>query len=168
MKNAKTIQLAKQEKAATLFMENGIQWVRLRGAEIPLAGVPELTEDQFVALADVKDKSKMIVTLGHGVPERMRDTVDGEELADPIGVKILYQGTALIPIRSKSGVCFIDAKYLLPYSDIENGVQLYVRKEGGGKRMIAVKTGFLYVGSIAEYFPGELIEKLTAVVGAAG
>ena len=153
IKNKKSIQIRVEEE--------GVQWLGDGCAFYPLNGFPKLNEETIFRFLDVpKDKqNKFTYSEGEfpiGFP--LRDNMPGEKLLKRSEIRIVANGVKLLPLYTDSGVIFINERYLAPFTDEENGFELYERK-GIEQTIIAVKTGFLLAGLIAPMELGANNEK---------
>ena len=107
------------------------------------------------ALFDIPEKKQDKIRFEHKrqLPEAISftDTVDAENALEFGNISIYARGRVLRPLKTSLGVIYINEKYLKPFSDAENGVQLYERYTPGGEVYIAVKEGFLLTGIILPY-----------------
>ena len=142
-------------------------------AVYPIFGLPELNEEYVLTIFDVpeKERDKWIVreTI---VPDgiNLEDFDEGEKEVLQIPISISYGGVPLRPLKTKSGIVYIDSRYLSPLADVLDVLQLYERRTAEGALYIAAKAGLLLQAvimphnTINERFVDNLSElaKLTA------
>ena len=177
MKIASIQQICKSAKRIELFSAPGasVQWISDGGAFYPLYNLPEMEEENVFALFDIPEKKQEKIHFEHKyqLPEAL-SFADATATETPLefgNISIYARGRILAPIKTSLGIIYINEKYLKPFSDAENGVQLYERYTPRGGVYIAVKEGFLLTGIILPYdiitkeFVAELetIYKLSAV-----
>ncbi len=99
----------------------------------------------------------------------LSDSTESDRLVERAQLSIYDSGMKLLPLYTSEGTVFINEKYLSPFADAENGVELYERYTGG-QLLIAVKTGFLLVGLIApvEFHRGDELKKIVEQLTTAG
>lgn len=138
----------------------GVQWAIFSGAMYPLEGMARMTNLQFLAAIDTGEGKATVYNVPN-VPETVstEDEVKGEEPTDPVGIKLMWLGRRFIVFDCG---LMVDAKYIEPFSDYENGVTFWKRStavEMGGKRVsfpyIAVKAGMFLKGILTPYRPTE-------------
>lgn len=152
-----------------------VQWISDGGAFYPLYNLPEMEEENVFALFDIPEKKQEKIHFEHKyqLPEAL-SFADATATETPLefgNISIYARGRILAPIKTSLGIIYINEKYLKPFSDAENGVQLYERYTPRGGVYIAVKEGFLLTGIILPYdiitkeFVAELetIYKLSAI-----
>ncbi len=177
MKIASIQQICKSAKKIELFSAPGasVQWISDGGAFYPLYNLPEMEEENVFALFDIPEKKQEKIHFEHKyqLPEAL-SFADATATETPLefgNISIYARGRILAPIKTSLGIIYINEKYLKPFSDAENGVQLYERYTPRGVVHLAVKEGFLLTGIILPYdiitkeFVAELetIYKLSAV-----
>jgi hypothetical protein len=177
MKLASIQQICKGAKRIELFsmQSSRVQWISDGGAFYPLYNLPEMKEENVFTLFDIPPKKQEKIHFEHrnGLPGFLSfaDTTASESPLEFCNISICARGRILAPIKTSLGITYINEKYLRPFSDAENGIQLYERHTPGGEVYIAVKEGFLLTGIILPYdiitedFVKELqnIYKLSAV-----
>lgn len=168
-KGAKRIELLSDSSSVT-------QWISDGGAFYPLYDLPELEQDSVFALFDIPEKKqeKISFLYKYAFPEMIcfKDRMEGESALEFGTISICKNGRILRPYKTSRGMIYINEKYLKPFSDSENGVQLYERCTSGGTVYVAVKEGVVLKGIILPYdvvtkaFVSELktICELSAVV----
>lgn len=127
------------------------QWLGDGCAAYPLEGLPYLTEEGLCRMFDLtgkrreKDFVQQIPAL-EGIC--WDDTDPGESEAQDAEPCVFYEGRELLPLMTRDGILFLDKKYLSPFGDEEDSIELYQRKTAGGQAYIAVKSGLLIRGVI--------------------
>ena len=131
MKIASIQQICKGAKRIELFSapSSSVQWISDGGAFYPLYNLPEMQEENVFALFDIPEKKqdKIRFEHKHQLPEAISftDAVDAENALEFGNISIYARGRILRPLKTSLGVIYINEKYLKPFSDAENGVQLY-------------------------------------------
>lgn len=150
----------------------GEQWLGDGAAFYPLHGFPKLTEETIFRFFDIPEDKQGKYTYTEGeFPEGsdLRDNHDTDQLLERSEISILDNGVKVLPLFAEDRMIFINEKYLAPFSDEENGVELYERKWSKGS-VIAVKTGFLLAGVIAPLVlkNGNALRRIVAMMGEGG
>lgn len=151
----KIISLCKAQKNIMLYKTGGVQWIGDGGAIYPLYGVPELCEESAYLIFDIPEekRAKFRFNEQDGLPSFISDAdeVAGEIALTPLGIRLRWQGRELLPLEGEDLILFVDGKYLEPFRDLPNGVQLYARRTAGGVPYIAVKDGMFLSGIIQAF-----------------
>lgn len=147
-KGAKRIELCSAPSSS-------VQWISDGGAFYPLYNLPEMREENVFALFDIPEKKqdKIRFEYKNQLPAAIcfGDTAEAENVLELGYISICARGRALRPLKTSHGMIYINEKYLKPFADAENGVQLYERYTPDGEVYIAVKEGFLLTGIILPY-----------------
>lgn len=171
MKLSSIQQICKGAKRIELFSDPSVsvQYISDGGAFYPLYNLPEMEEENVFTLFDIPEKKQDKIRFEHkrSLPEAFdfSDTT-GEEIALEFGtISICKRGRILSPLKTSLGIVYINERYLKPFSDAENGVQLFERHTPGGEIYIAVKEGFLLTGIILPYdiVTPEFVEELKTI-----
>lgn len=153
MKIKKIAALCKQTKAVILFerySRNGNtvsqQYISDGVAAYIVWGLPQLDTGSVLTIFDVpeKDRDKYVVKT-RCIPDGINFD-DADENEKPIEVEMLpivYGGKVLKPLQTRSGLVFIDSKYISPVSDVLDVLMLYERSTPGGATYIVAKAGLL-------------------------
>lgn len=150
-------QICKAAKRIELFSapSSTVQWISDGGAFYPLYNLPTMKEENVFALFDIPESKQNKIRFEHKfkLPEAISftDTTETENPLELGTISICARGRALSPLKTSLGIIYINQKYLKPFSDAENGVQLYERYTPDGEIYIAVKEGFLLTGIILPY-----------------
>ena len=168
MKFQKIQQLCKSSRRIVIISPEGgsVQWISDGYALYPLYGLPHLAGDSVFTLFDIpKDKrDKIYLDERECLPVHINvaDCDEGEVVLYRESVELTYHGKTLIPIRGSQGVIFLEKKYLQPFTDVKDGVNLSERSFSDGRPYVVVKEGFLLVGVIlpAEIASPELADLL--------
>jgi hypothetical protein len=151
VKYAKIGSLLKREKRIILYdAPGGDQWIGDGCAVYPLFGLPELDEESTCTIFDVSAKQlEKIYFLRTKMPEgiSLEDTHPAENMLEKGDLIINTGGYSLVPLETQNGMTCIDAKYLAPFSDVLDVVELYERPANGTIH-IAVKAGLMLAGII--------------------
>lgn len=129
----------------------GVQWLGDGSAFYPLHGFPVLGEETIFRFFDIPEDKQGKYTYTEGeFPEwaDLEDFSKSDRMLERSEIRILASGMKLLPLFTGNRVYFIDERYLTPFSDEENGVELYERR-WSTSIVIAVKIGFLLAGIIA-------------------
>ncbi len=162
MKISAIEQICKGAKRIDLYSSETTraQWISDGGAFYPLYNLPQMKEENVFTLFDIPEKKQDKIRFEHKyqLPENISfaDTADAENALEFCNIFIHTRGKTLVPLKAQIGVIYINEKYLKPFSDAENGVQLYERYTPGGEIYIAVKEGFLLTGII---LPSDIVTK---------
>lgn len=152
--------ICKANKTILLGQAGGVQWISDGGGCHPLHGLPILDEGNVFTIFDVPEDKRakfFFDTSGSflATPD-ISDNASGEQQLEQGAIAIYAGGRVLIPLKTASGLVFINNKYLAPFNDSENGVLLFERTDKSGRTYIAVKDGFLLAGII---YPVNVITK---------
>ena len=79
------------------------------------------------------------------------DTDPSERVLSDDDFSIIYGGAELQPLKTRSGIIFIQRKYLAPLEDVLDMIQLYERVTPDGQSYIAAKAGLLIAAVIFPY-----------------
>lgn len=142
--NQKIIEICKKAKRLTLFSDGGDQWISAGGAIYPLLKVPHLTEETVRALYSLPDNVKVEEVDGLPVPFSFINAERDERPVFYEKIQLQPGGDALVSLRTREGVTFIEEKYLKPLEPGENGdCMLYERTDSHGHVYIAAKQGMM-------------------------
>ena len=147
MKLKKVISLCHQRKTFRLFdkiSENGeiVQWMGDGCAAYPLNGLPILDEETLCAVFDISEKQLKNTSVQRlTMPDALNvgDTDPDERVLKDDDFSITYGGTEVLPLRTRTGIIFIQKKYLAPLEDVLDVVQLYERVTPDGQTYVAAK-----------------------------
>lgn len=161
--------ICKANKTILLGEAGGVQWISDGAGCYPLHGLPILDEGNVFTIFDIpEDKRNKFFFDPSGsflaTPD-ISDTVPGEQQLEQGKLALFAGGRVLLPLKTASGLVFINNKHLAPFNDSENGVVLFERIDKRGKTYIAVKEGFILVGIIypLNVITKELVEELEAL-----
>lgn len=171
MKISTIQQICKGAKRIELFSDpsSAIQYISDGGAFYPLYNLPRMEEENVFTLFDIPEKKQDKIRFEHkrSLPEffDFSDTTDDEIALEFGTISIYKRGRILSPLKTSLGIVYINEKYLKPFSDSENGVQLFERHTPDGAIYIAVKEGFLLTGIILPYdiVTPEFVEELKTI-----
>lgn len=144
--------MCKAAKRIIITRTEYVQWISDGYGTYPLYNVPELSRENVFAIFDIpEDKQSGFQfderdCIGDGI--LLSDEHDGELPLTLLSTEIKAYGVTLAVAKSESGVIFINKRYLAPFADFENGVQLYERRGRSGQPYIAVKDGMFLFGLI--------------------
>ena len=164
MKLKKVISLCNQQKTFRLFdkiSEGGeiVQWMGDGCAAYPLNGLPILDEETLCAVFDISEKQLKNTSVQRlTMPDALNvgDTDPDERVLKDDDFSITYGGTEVLPLRTRTGIIFIQQKYLAPLEDVLDVVQLYERVTPDGQTYVAAKAGLLIA---AVFFPYSVINE---------
>ena len=159
MKLKKVISLCHQRKTFRLFdkiSENGeiVQWMGDGCAAYPLNGLPILDEETLCAVFDISEKQLKNTSIRRlTMPDVLNigDTDPDERVLKDDDFSIIYGGTEVKPLKTRTGIIFIQQKYLAPLEDVLDVVQLYERVTPDGQTYVAAKAGLLIAAVIFPY-----------------
>lgn len=171
MKLSSIQQICKGAKRIELFSDPSVsvQYISDGGAFYPLYNLPEMEEENVFTLFDIPEKKQDKIRFEHkrSLPEAFdfSDTTDNEIALEFGTISICKRGRILSPLKTSLGIVYINERYLKPFSDAENGVQLFERHTPDGAIYIAVKEGFLLTGIILPYdiVTPEFVEELKTI-----
>lgn len=171
MKISSIEQICKSAKRIDLYSSESTraQWISDGGAYYPLYNLPPLREENVFTLFDIPEKKQNKIRFDNKsqLPENIcfADTANLENPLEFGNISIQARGRVFAPLKTSLGVIYINEKYLKPFSDAENGVQLYERYTPGGEIYIAVKDGFLLTGIIIpeDIVTKEFVEELKTI-----
>ena len=150
-------QICKGAKRIDLYSpaEENDQWISDGCAFYPLYNLPVLRYESICTMFDIPEKKrdKIQIEEKRSLPHSFNfgDCDDREQPLRASPLALYLYGRTLIPLESSQGAIYIDKKYLAPFADAENGVQLYERVTAQGNVYVAVKEGFLLTGIIWPY-----------------
>lgn len=160
MKMKKLVALCKRTGIFRLFDKIGEggellgQWMGDGYAAYPLNGIPVLDEETLCAVFDITEKQREKFSIRRvEMPETVNfdDTDPAERLITEDDVSIIYSGIEVKPLKTRSGIIFIQSKYLSPLEDVLEVTQLFERQTPDGLSYIVAKTGLLIAAVIFPY-----------------
>ncbi len=148
MKIRKIIDICKKGSQIMLFETDSEQWISDGGAVYPMYNLPKFDEASLCRTYDITDKQaeKIHFAIKKGLPSAydFSDFAEGENIVQRGSMSLSYAGSGIIPYLTSQGVAFIDAKYLQPLSDIQDGMlELYERQTAAGQIYFAAKRGLM-------------------------
>lgn len=158
MKLKKIESILKRNKNVIIHTSGGVQWLGDGASLYPVFGMPHLTPENLLTMWDIPEQKRSTwhfhtdVTICHD----LCDSTDGEYLAKRDLPPVYYGGQLLEPLQMEEGVIFINQRYLLPFDNLENGYELYIRATRSGTPYVAVKEGYSLVGIV---MPMQIINK---------
>ena len=130
------------------------QWLSDGSAVYPVYNLPRLTQDNIYAMFDIagEQQDKYLVEIRE-LPQYINftDSDVSERMLDRASMFLTVDGQVLEPLETSQGLVFIQRKYLKPFTDLADGVEIYERTDRNGNIYIAVKSGFLLMGVILPY-----------------
>ena len=163
-------QICKGAKRIELYTGEGeVQWISEGGAYYPLYNLPALDEESVLTLFDIPEskREKIRMEIRHALPQclSIADRDSSERLLEQGHITVCVHGRVMLPLQTSHGTVYINSKYMMPFSDIEAGVQLYERHTASGALYIAVKEGFLLTGIILpqDIITNEFVKELQAL-----
>lgn len=152
MKFKKIETILKSKRAIIICEGPDCQWLGDGKAFYPCYNFPHLDEKTLPVILDISEEKTDEYTIKvKGLPKSVSFLdVDNAEIPLKRGAfKFVIDGMHLEPIETSRGMVLINTKYLNPYMDEKEGVQLYERtNEMGNEVYIAVKKGFVLIGII--------------------
>lgn len=152
MKFKKIESILKNKRTLIICKGPDCQWLGDGTAFYPCYNFPNLDEKTLPLILDITDTQIEKYTIQvKGLPKRISflDTDKAEVALKRGAFEFVIDGMHLEPIGTSQGIVFINTKYLKPYADEKEGVQLYERTNEVGDVYIAVKKGFMLIGIIA-------------------
>lgn len=147
--------ICKSEKRIFIFNDADCQWISNGCAIYPLRGMPRLLEENVFTLFDIPEgkRDKIYFSMSDELPENydFSDYNSAEQIIERGDISLCVNGRTLEPLKTSHGIIYINARYLKPFDDSENGVGLYERIGKDGSIYIVVKEGFFTVGVICPY-----------------
>lgn len=119
-----------------------------------LEGLPPMNLQNIQTIFDISDSQVGKWTMKEEkVPEGMNiaDTDSTEKLVEPERMKIVYGGDLLIPLKTVTGMVFINENYLSPMGDTMDAIELYQRRYKNGNTYIVAKAGFMLQAAIMPF-----------------
>lgn len=153
MKIRKIIDICKKRGNITIFESGKEQWISDGAAIFPMFNLPQFDQDSLCKTYDITDKQAAKIHFRHeySMPAAydFEDCTDDENIVMRGPMCLSDAGSGIIPYMTSQGVAFIDAKYLLPLSDMEESMlNLYERHTESGQIYFAAKSGLMLVGII--------------------
>lgn len=153
MKIKSIISICNAEKGVDIYGvgEGYEQFFAANNAMYLMSGLPKLGEDEIYMLFGIPlDKQeKFNVSIAEGYPHRFDLTSRNDDvMVARSSIKIRSFGGEYEPIGTSQGIVYISTRYLAPFDDFKEGVQLYERIDRYGKIYLVVKSGFMVVGII--------------------
>ena len=167
MKLGKIGALCKNAKRVVIHNFDGVQWISDGCAFYPLRDLPELLEDNIYTIFDIPEEKRGKISFEerehHPFGISFDDVIKDESPMQFMPVTFFHHGSLISPMKCKSGILFIDRRYLSPFED---GITLYERFYPDEERAyVAVKRGMLLEGIIlpAEIATTQLAEMFTII-----
>lgn len=143
--------ILKANKTIMVYETEYCQWLGNSEVFYPIYNLPKLTRNNIFALFDIpEDKKDKYFLMERDLPKGINfDDMDNTEvMITRENMSFFTQGCLYEPLRISTGIAFIKERYLKPFSDEENGIELYERITENGYSYIAVKSGFCLLGII--------------------
>ena len=141
------------KKSQTIYcgMADDVQWISAGNAAYNINPLPELNEEQVIAMMGVSGKKSAEYTV-YPLNETIMHLLDRsrhtEKVIDMGMITLCINGNEYEPVIINNRVYFIDVRYYKPFDGVEWDISAWVDK-GSGEVIIAVKAGFLVLGYIA-------------------
>lgn len=153
MKIRKIIDICKQNKNIIIFHAGREQWISDGIAIFPMFNLPRFDENSLCKTYDITEKQKSNIRFRceNTLPAEIdfSDHSESEQLIVRGELSLNDAGRSLTPYRTSQGILFMDGKYMLPLSDIEDGMlNIYERQMKNGQIYFAIKSVFLLVGIV--------------------
>ena len=153
MKIKSIISICNAEKGVDIYgVGDGYeQFFSANNAMYLMSGLPKLGEAEAYMLfgIPIDKQDKFEIHIVEGYPHRFDLSSRNDDVgAARSNIKIKAFGGEYEPIGTSQGVVYISSRYLTPFDDIKEGVQLYERIDRHGKIYLVVKAGFMVVGII--------------------
>ncbi len=169
MKIKSIASICKNNKTIMLYEGESCQWIGNGAAWYPLYNLPTLSEEHIFTMFDIPDEKKEKYLFQHfdSMPEFcLNDACDNEVQLERADMLICKDGSTYEPLITENGIIFINERYLAPFADCVDGIDLYERKTPSGQQYIAVKEGFLLLGIvlIVDLITEEFIDEISAIL----
>lgn len=152
MKLSKIAAIIKREKRIVTVHVAGVQWIGTGSCFYPISDMPDLDKNALFTMFDIPTgkREDFSVTEDPSLPGIVFDDLAEvrECLVQRAGTEMFLGGRVLSILSTTQGIEFINSRYLVPFTDQENGFELYERYDERGRIYFAVKTGFLTIGII--------------------
>ena len=150
------ISLCKRDRRMMLYDDHSgasaVQWLGATGAVYPLQHMPQLDENNILAVFDITSKlADKIIFRREELPKIVdfRDVAECENALETADIEIGFGGTLLLPLHTSQGIRFIDKAYLRPLADCdEDMLMFYERTTADGDLYIAAKVGMILAAVI--------------------
>ena len=152
MKFKSVASILKSSKTIIISEGNDCQWLGDGSALYPCYGFPQLTQKTIFTILDISEaKADKFYVKEQELPATMNfaDSVSDEVMLKRGPFELCIDEVKVEPLISGQGIIFINSKYLKPFSDEKEGIQLYERTTENGTPYIAVKSGFILIGVIS-------------------
>lgn len=148
--------ICKAQKTIILMESGGRQWISNGSALFPLYNLPHLSQENIFTMFDIPEdkRDKYYFEQRDGLPSGLcfDDTVESEQPITRGMISIVLHGRILEPLQTSVGILYINQRYLAPFDDAKNGIELYERADANGRIYIVVKDGMLLCGVILPVF----------------
>lgn len=144
------------------------QYISNGFAAYPLDGMPYLQEKHLATVLDLSEKQAetMVLRMDES-PEEIdfRDGAEGEVMAEPAEVGIVWNERPLLPLGVRGTTYFINCDYLKPITAEYKHTELWYRKTPEGTPYFAVKEGLMLVGIVMPLKDMEPVAKELRAIG---
>ena len=153
MKIKSIISICNAEKGVGVYGvgEEYEQFFSANNALYLMSGLPKLGEDEIYMLFGIPldKRDKFTVAIHEEYPPRFDLSPRSDDTdVSRSNIRIKAFGGEYEPIGTSQGIVYISTRYLAPFDDFKEGVQLYERIDRYGKIYLVVKSGFMVVGII--------------------
>lgn len=145
MKIRKVIDLCKKAGQLYITKTDDAQWIGDGQAIYPVYDLPELTTEDICNIYEITEeqRDKMIMN-EKSVKElpgiNLSPLGSDEEAAEVIRIGITFGGSALVVLKTSSGISFIKRKYLVPFKE---EVQFWRRTGAQGEYFVLTAGMFI-------------------------
>lgn len=142
--------ICKSSKTVIIYRNDRCQWIGNGTAFYPMDEFPEITTEDILSIFDVsEDKREKFFckyeTFPNGI--NLEGADENEILLDRDLFDVFYDGKHLLPLKTPTGIIFIQKKLLKPFG--EDTYELYLRELPSGTPYVVVKSGWFLLGAIA-------------------
>lgn len=161
MKLKKISSICTKSKTYVLFDKpdaegNITQWLGDSSAAYQLSGLPVLDEDSLCKLFDIPEKRRGNFHIRRTDMEMdVSDTSPSDRLIEGMGLSLTYKSLELLPLKTQTGILFIQQGYLAPLEDEAELIELYERRSAKDNPYIVAKAG-LFIRAII--MPVEILQ----------
>lgn len=158
MRHKKIVALCKSNSRIILCGDgrDSVQWLGDNGGFYPMFDLPAYSCDSLCRSYDITEKQAEKITMDNPLclpPEINFDDMDPDETpVERARISIVSDGIELEPLRTETGIVFIQEKYLQPFGDYKD-IEIYHRGVPGAG-YFAVKNGMILIGIIMPYSAG--------------
>lgn len=153
MKIKKLIDICKKTGNIFLYDTGKTRWISDGRAIYSISDLPSFDEFTLCKTYDISDKqaSKINFRYATSLPSLLcfDDFCDTESISERGPMWLSHAGTGIIPFKTTRDVMFVESKYFMPLSDVDDAmISVYERVTQKGEVYFAVKIGLLLIAVI--------------------